>query len=110
MLFGSRRDWGQAVHDEHGAVPPADAFVAEGIDSLPGQENPQPADAPLPFTMAADDPALSSRLAAAAYSVSNESGGDGSAWRDISACSSRRAAQKGSQPCPHSSDVRRSDG
>jgi len=40
-----------------------------------------PADAPLPFTIAADDPALSSRLAAAGYTVSNESGsGEGASW------------------------------
>src|SRR5262249_12205106 len=39
-----------------------------------------PADSPLPFTIAADDPALSSRLAAATYTVSNESGGEGNAW------------------------------
>jgi YidC/Oxa1 family membrane protein insertase len=39
-----------------------------------------PADAPLPFTIAADDPAVSARLAGAAYTVSNESGGAGQAW------------------------------
>jgi YidC/Oxa1 family membrane protein insertase len=40
-----------------------------------------PADAGLPFTIAADDPALSSRLANARYTVSNESGGAGQPWR-----------------------------
>src|ERR1051326_6023198 len=39
-----------------------------------------PEDAPLPFTMAADDPAVSARLASASYTVSNESGGTGQAW------------------------------
>ena len=34
----------------------------------------------------------------------------GSAWRAISASSSRRAAQNASQPCPHSSAVSRSSG
>src|SRR5262249_33312150 len=40
-----------------------------------------PADEPLPFTIAADDPALSARLAAATYAVSNESDGAGRAWQ-----------------------------
>jgi YidC/Oxa1 family membrane protein insertase len=40
-----------------------------------------PEDATLPFTIAADDPALSARLAGASYTVSNESGGSGQAWR-----------------------------
>jgi YidC/Oxa1 family membrane protein insertase len=39
-----------------------------------------PADAALPFTIAADDPAVSSRLASATYAVSNESDGAGQAW------------------------------
>jgi YidC/Oxa1 family membrane protein insertase len=39
-----------------------------------------PADAPLPFTIAADDLPLSVRLASAMFTVSNESGGDGQPW------------------------------
>src|SRR6516164_9278207 len=39
-----------------------------------------PADAALPFTITTDDAALSSRLASATYSVSNESGGAGQLW------------------------------
>jgi YidC/Oxa1 family membrane protein insertase len=40
-----------------------------------------PADAPLPFTLAADDPALSARLATGSFDVSNESNEGGSTWR-----------------------------
>jgi YidC/Oxa1 family membrane protein insertase len=40
-----------------------------------------PADSPLPFTLASDDPAVSARLAAATFSVSNEQGGGpGQPW------------------------------
>src|SRR5262249_59723826 len=55
-------------HDEHGRP----------LELIAGHA---PADAPLPFTVAADDAALSSRLASATYTVSNESGGEGEAWR-----------------------------
>ena len=54
-------------HDEHG----------RSLELVAGHA---PADAALPFTIAADDPALSSRLAAATYAVSNESGGAGQPW------------------------------
>jgi YidC/Oxa1 family membrane protein insertase len=41
-----------------------------------------PADSPLPFTLATDDPALSARLATAGFTVSNETDEGGSnAWR-----------------------------
>src|SRR5215831_8722574 len=39
-----------------------------------------PADAPLPFTIATDDPAVSARLAVATFTVSNEAGGSGQPW------------------------------
>jgi YidC/Oxa1 family membrane protein insertase len=39
-----------------------------------------PEDAPLPFTIGADDPALTARLASASYTVSNESASGGQKW------------------------------
>ena len=68
-------------HDEHGR--PFEVIAGHA-----------PADAPLPFTIATDDAAVSSRLADAPFTVSNESGGDGKPWHaqfDYSGASGLRA-------------------
>jgi YidC/Oxa1 family membrane protein insertase len=55
-------------HDEHGRP----------LELVAGHA---PADEPLPFTIAADDSALSARLASASFTESNESGGAGHPWQ-----------------------------
>ena len=54
-------------HDEHGRP----------LEMVAGHA---PAGEPLPFTIAADDSALSARLASASFTASNESGGAGQPW------------------------------